>query len=150
MVSDDIYDVQKLEFDDNMSIKALYLYRKQSNWLKELKHSVEKDTIFIVEYPGIQGDYSFAFWNKVDTFFYTNTTGEFQSTDKSLFTKHMMRLVSEWDISEIKREESTNSELLPSEFVYATRIIIKNGKYKIDCIRFKEFFNLQRDGVDSY
>jgi hypothetical protein len=149
-VYDDIYNVQKLELDDSMPLKAMSLYRKQSNWLRELKYSVERDTVFLLEHSGIQGDYFFVVWNQIDTVFYTNTTGEFKPTDKLLFTKYMMKLVSEWNIPEIKREENTNSGLLPSEFVYATRIIIKNGKYKIDCIRFKEFFNLQRDGRDFY
>jgi hypothetical protein len=149
-ISDDIYNYQKNQFEDNMFVKSLNLYRKQSDWLKEFTYSNQNDTIFILELPGIQGDYYFTFWNKIDTLSYSNETGIFKFEDKPKFTKFMMKLVSEWNISEIKKEEDTNSNLLPSESIYATKIIIGKGKYKIDCIRFKEFFNLRRDEIDHY
>jgi hypothetical protein len=147
-VSDAIYKVQKSEFDDNMFIKALNLYRKQSNWLDKLEYSNKGDTIFILELPGVQGNYNFTFWNKKDTISYTNETGSFEFTNNPLFIKRMMRLVSDWDIEGIKEEENINSNLLPNETIYATRIIFLNKKYKIDSIRFKDFFNLERDSSD--
>ena len=57
----------------------------------------------------------------------------------------MMKLVSEWNIYEIKKEEEMNSNILPSELIYATKIVFTKGKYHIDCIHFKDFFNLKRD-----
>ncbi|GAB6010277.1 hypothetical protein [Dysgonomonas reticulitermitis] len=102
----------------------------------------------MLELPGVQGNCDFTFWNKVDTISYTNETGSFELTSKLLFTKKMMQLVSDWDIKRIKEEENLNSNLLPNETIYATRIVFSNKKYKIDCISFKDFFNLERDRID--
>lgn len=147
-VSDNIYQIQKSEFGDNIFIKALKNYRMQSHWFDKLEHSNTNDTIYILEHPGIQGNYDFTFWNRVDTLSYTNETGSFEFINKSLFTKKMMQLVSDWDIKGIKEEENINSNLLPNETTYATRVVFSNKKYKIDCISFKDFFNLERDRMD--
>ena len=147
-VSNGIYSIQKSEFGNNMLLKALKLYREQSNWVEKLEYSIKNDTVFILERPGIQGDYSFTFWNKTDTLSYTNETGLFEFTNKSLFIKQMMKLVSTWNIEEIEIEEKKNSNFIPNETIYATKIIFFNKQYKIDCICFKDFFNLQRDGMD--
>ncbi len=142
---DSIYSVQKKEFGDSMDIKALNYYREQSKWFEKLNHSNKEDTIFILERPGIQGNFSFTFWNKRDTVTYTNATGSFEFKNEPSFTNYMMKLVSEWNITEIRLEENLHSNLLPSEMVYATIIIVKDKKCKIDCIRFKDFFKLERD-----
>jgi hypothetical protein len=148
-MSDDIYNIQRQKFGSNsMDIMTLHLYREQSDWLKKINYSDKNDTIFILELSGIQGEVLFTFWNKIDTISYTNSTGEYKIVKGIMFTKYMMKLVSEWNISEIRKEEETNSNLLPTELVYATRIIVKNKKYKIECIRFKEFYNLKRDSMD--
>jgi hypothetical protein len=152
-MSEDIYTVQGQKFgSESMDVMTLHLYRERSDWLKKMNYSDKNDTIFILELPGIQGDIYFTFWNKKDTLSYTsaypNSTGEYKIVKEVIFTKYMMKLVSEWNISEIRKEEEINSNLLPSEFVYATRIIVKNKKYKIECIRFDDFYNLERDSMD--
>ena len=148
VISNDIYKIQKSEFGDNIFIEALKNYRTQSHWLDKLEHSNKNDTVYILELPGMQGNYDFTFWNKVDTISYTNETGAFELVKKPLFTKEMMQLVSDWDIKGIKEEENVNSNLLPNETIYATKVIFFNEKYKIDCISFKNFFNLERDRMD--
>lgn len=146
-ISYDIYNIQKLEFGDNILIQGLSLYRRQFNWDKELKYSQKKDTIFLLELPGIQGDYHYTFWNRVDTISYANNTGTFKLINEPSFTEYMMRLVSMWDIQGIKEAEKNNLNLFPSEIIYATRIIFRNNKYRIDCIRFGDFFNFERDRI---
>jgi len=147
-VSEDIYSIQKSKFNDTLNLKALSLYRKQSEWFTKLNYSCKKDTIFILEFPGIQGNYNFTFWNNTDTISYTNESGTFELMNKTLFTKYMMKLVSEWNIKEIKKEESINSNLLPSEKIYATKIIFLNKKYNMDSICFKDFFDFERDEMN--
>ena len=87
-------------------------------------------------------------WNKNDTLSYTNEPGKLMQTEQRLFTKYMMKLVSDWNIPEIRREEKINKVNLPEEIIYATKITFNKGKYFIDCFTFNDFFNLKRDGVD--
>lgn len=131
-----------------MLIQGLSLYRQQFNWSKELKYSQKQDTIFLLELPGVQGDYYYTLWNRIDTISYSNNTGSFKLINEPLFSKYMMKLVSMWDIEGIKEEERTNLALLPSEVIYATKIIFRNNKYRIDCIRFGDFFNFERDRME--
>ncbi|MDR1881487.1 MAG: hypothetical protein LBR26_01740 [Prevotella sp.] len=137
-----IYDCHKVD------MKLLNKYREQVNHLDMFDYPKQNDTIYILEMNGIQGNYLFTAWNKSDTISYTNESGKLASTKNRLFTKYMTRLVSEWNLSEIKKEEETNSNLLPSETIYATKIVFTKGKYYIDCVSFKDFFNLQRDGMN--
>jgi len=143
-LSDDIFNCPMSASDYN----SFRLYIQPVNWYKELKFSTKNDTIFLLEYPGIEGDYYFSFWNKKDTLSYFEDNGRYKfAHNKMIFTKYMMKLVSEWNILEIREEEKNHSTLLLG-YIYATRIIIKNGKHKIDCIHFKDFFDLKRDGMD--
>jgi hypothetical protein len=147
-LSNDIYNTQKSVFGYDMFLKGLSFDVERSNWYKELEYSTKNDTVFLLEHPGIQGDYYFSFWNKKDTLSYSNVTGHLEFTHKKfVFTKYMTKLVSEWDILGIREEERICSNL-SSDMVYATRIVIKNGKYKIDCINFKDFLDFKRDGMN--
>lgn len=94
---------------------------------------------------GFQGDLYLTYWNRVDTISYTNTEDKPGYVSNLLFTKYMMGLVSQWNILKIKEEEKVNSSLIPKEPVYATRIIIRKNTYKVECVRFNDFFNLERD-----
>lgn len=147
-ISQDIYNCQKVRFPENEEvIKSLDIYRQKFNWIDKLNYSSEEDTLFVLEMPGIQGNYMYTIWNKTDTISYTNESGNFMLSNRPLFTEYMMKLVGEWNIQEIKEEEK-NSSLYPTESIFASKIIIKNKKYKIVCVKFKDFFNLKRDGMD--
>lgn len=148
-ISQDIYNCQKVRFPENeFAIKSLDIYRQQFNWVDNLNYSFEEDTLFVLEMSGIQGNFMYTFWNKADTISYTNESGSFMLSNRPLFTEYMMKLVGEWNIQGIKEEEENNSSLYPTESIFASKIIIKNKKYKIDCVKFKDFFNFKRDGMD--
>lgn len=144
-ISDVIYNIQKTKFYDDELIKGLNIYRKESKWFEKLNYSHGGDTVFILELPGVQGDYYLTFWNGKDTISYSNTTGQFLLVRESLFTRHMMNLISQWDIQSIQMEENMNSNVLPKETVYATKIIFSNKKPQIDCLCFSYFLNEERD-----
>ncbi|MGI6048041.1 MAG: hypothetical protein ACOYEG_08560 [Petrimonas sp.] len=118
----------------------------QWDYLDKLGYSKKNDTIYILEMNGIQGDFYFTIWNKSNTLSYTNVSGKLVQAERSLFTKHMMKLISEWNIDEIRKEEKINKVTLPKETIIATRITFNKGKYNIDCLTFNDFFNLKRDG----
>lgn len=151
-ISKEIKDIQLL---DQPNVKAYincyYNLRNVSNSLKHI-HVTKRDTIFMLE---SYGDWSSLelksiVWNNTDMISYTsNDAGKsYVMAEKKLFTNYMVKLVSEWNIEEIKKEEKLNRESIPQYWVYATRIIINGKKHKIDCIYFKDFFDLQRDGMD--
>jgi len=148
-LSSDIYDTQTLTFGEGIFLKGINIYLQRSKWHEELNFSLKNDTIFLLEYPSIEGNYCFAFWNKKDTLTYPDVLKNLEFYHgKTPFTKYMMKLVSEWNILAIREEEILHPVQLPSGIVYATRIIIRNGKYKIDCIDFKDFFDFKRDNID--
>jgi len=120
----------------------------QLDYLDKLGYLKENDTIYILNMTGLEGDFYFTIWNKSDTLSYTNVSGELIQTERSLFTKYMMKLVSEWNISEIRKEEQINKMTLPERVVYSTKIIFNKSIYSIDCLTFNDFFNLKRDGTD--
>lgn len=144
-VANNIYMNQIQAFGDTMLLEGLQVYREKSNMLERLRYSTVNDTVFALEMLGFQGDLYLTYWNKVDTISYTNTEGKPEYVSNLLFTKHMMGLVSQWDILKMKEEEKVNFSLISKEPVYATRIIIRKNTYKVECIRFNDFFNLERD-----
>lgn len=144
-VYNSIYKNQIQAFGDTMLLKGLRNYREKANILEKLRYSTVNDTLFVLEMLGFQGDLYLTYWNKADTISYTNRAGEPEYMNNTLFSKYMMQLVSQWNVQGIREEEKVNSSLLPNEPVYATRIIIQKNKYKIKCIRFDDFFNLNRD-----
>jgi hypothetical protein len=111
-----IYDCQK---NQGIDLKPTNSYREQLNYLNRFEYSKSNDTIFILEMYGIQGDVIIAIWNKSKILSYTNKKGYFENKDEALFTKQMIKLISEWNIPEIRKEEDTNSNLLSSELIYA-------------------------------
>ena len=144
-VANNIYMNQIQAFGDTMLLKGLQAYREKSNILERLRYSAANDTVFALEMLGFHGDLYLTYWNKVDTISYTNTEDKPGYVSNLLFTKYMMGLVSQWNILKIKEEEKDNSSLIPKELVYAARIIIRKNTYKVECVRFNDFFNLERD-----
>lgn len=60
----------------------------------------------------------------------------------------MMKLVSEWNVEKIRKEEEINGASIPQYMNFACRIIFSGRRYNIDCIYFKDFFNIDRNGMD--
>ena len=135
-------DIYVCQDDQNIFGKSLNLYRKQLNYLSKFEYSPKNDTVYILEMYGVQGNILITIWNKHKTLSYTNEQGSFESKNDALFPKYMMKLISDWNISEIRKEER-DSTILPRELIYATKIIFNKGEYRIDCICFKDFFNLE-------
>jgi hypothetical protein len=147
-MSKDLYKTQISFFGENVYLQKLDKSIIQSfKWYNRLNFSTKNDTILLLEYAGVQGNYFCTFWNKKDTLSFTNQTGNIELSCNTLFTDYMMKTVSEWDIKSITKEEKLHP-ILPEVKVYATRIVFINGIYKIDCIRFNDFFDLKRDGRD--
>ena len=123
---------------ENRDINCYYKLREKTNILNEMKLNHPIDTIFILQIH-----------REVDTL--SINSEDFgktvQITNQQTFISYMMKLVADWNLDEIKKEELTNG-IRPSDGIFATRIIVNSKKCQIDCLYFKNFFNMQRDGMD--
>lgn len=140
----------KLTDYDNYHIDMYYKYRKETGVFNRLNINLKNDTIFIIEMHGdlSNNHYFSSAWNKLGLISYEYDENSLSYQCTSLFGVYMLKLVSEWDVEKIRVEEKVNSSMIPNTIIYATRIIFENKKCKIDCIRFKDFFNLERDRMD--
>lgn len=128
-----------------------YSLRKKTNILKEFSPTSKNDTVFILE---SHGDFSdpillSTVWNmsKKRSYYSKDFGKTFSVTKKAQFFNYMRKLVSEWNVAAIRKEEIENAHITPVEYIYATRIIFNGKKYQIDCLDFKFFFNFERDGL---
>jgi hypothetical protein len=104
------------------------------------------DTLYILETYEIEsGTYLSSIWNRKDVLNYTYNRNIFSFDQQKLFTNYTVQLVQNWDTATIRKEESVNANSLPERYIYATRVSIANAKTKIECIKFREFFKLERD-----
>ena len=136
---------------ENRDINCYYKLREKTNILNEMKLNHPIDTIFILQIHRevyLSSSY-LMIWNKNDTL--SINSEDFgktvQITNQQTFISYMMKLVADWNLDEIKKEELTNG-IRPSDGIFATRIIVNSKKCQIDCLYFKNFFNMQRDGMD--
>ncbi|WP_332001478.1 hypothetical protein [Chitinophaga sp.] len=108
--------------------------------------SSDFDTLYLLESYEIEsGTYVSRIWNEKGSFNYTYNRNSFSFDQQKLFTDYTVQLVQKWDTATIRREESVNASSLPEKYINATRVFIANTKVKIECIKFKEFFKLERD-----
>ncbi|MBP1615014.1 MAG: hypothetical protein H6Q13_2462 [Bacteroidetes bacterium] len=145
----EIKKVQLHQYPDSKNaINAYFQLRRESNCMDKLSPVNKNDTVFMLD--------QFLVWNPPYLFStcWNQTTKlsieskdagkTFNFTEEYCFTNYMLKLVSEWNLEEIKKEEIENKEISP-EGIFATRIIFNEGQYQIDVFRFESFFNFKRD-----
>ena len=128
-----------------------YNFRQRTKILKKIHKNQETDTLFLLEIHGDKSD-SYLYvtaWNSYDTISYDVENygkGNITISPKYLtFSKYMYFLVSKWNDFEIRKECKSNSKMIPVRYLFATRIIIDKKKYRISCMYFREFFDIDRD-----
>lgn len=133
---------------EKRDINCYYDLRKKSNILHKMNVSFMEDTIFILQTHRVVATSCLflTVWNKKDTLSVSsdNSGDTFLITANTEYTKYMMKLVSEWNMEEIKNEEKENGVISP-DLIFVTRIIFNEKKYKIDCLYFNDFFDIKRD-----
>lgn len=106
----------------------------------------KSDTLFFLEsFHYETGEYYGRIWNNHNFIQYIYLNDTFNLKPNKIFTSYMIELVKNWNIENIRLEEKQNSNMLPNNPLTATRIIISHNKLLIDCIKFKDFFKLERD-----
>lgn len=104
------------------------------------------DTLYLLEAYEIEsGTYSGRIWNRKGALNYTCNKNIFSFDQQKLFTAYTIQLVQTWDTTAIRIEEKINATSLPEKYINGTRVFIINTKTQIECIKFKEFFELERD-----
>lgn len=133
---------------EKRDINCYYDLRRKSDILRKMNASFMEDTIFILQTHRIVAVSCLILtvWNKKDTLSVSsdNSGDTFQITGNTEYTKYMMKLVSEWNMEEVKNEEIKNGVISP-DLILVTRIIFNEKKYKIDCLYFSDFFDIKRD-----
>ncbi|WP_430899030.1 MULTISPECIES: hypothetical protein [unclassified Paraflavitalea] len=104
------------------------------------------DTLYILETYEIEsGTYTGRIWNGKSVLNYTYNRNTFSFEQQNLFTTYIVKLIQSWDTTAIRKEENINASILPEKYINGTRVFIANTKTQIECIKFKEFFKLERD-----
>ena len=124
-----------------VKIENFRMYRDSSDFFKNIK---QNDTIYMIEHLSEPyNNYFLIIWDYVDTACFYGISVErtlnkiSYNAQTSTFSKCDIKLVGQWDIKGIRKEERKYPKYTESMgFNYATRIIIKKNKYIIDCIRF--------------
>lgn len=112
----------------------------------KLNNFSNSDTLFILETYDYESSIFYGkIWNSKNEVNYKYKLGKFVFTDEKIFTKITCKLIEDWDIKRIKKEEKENSSMIPSFIITGTRVIDKDSIRKITCTKFKEFFLLERD-----
>lgn len=156
-ISRDIRKIHLSQYPDAKDrINHFYKLRQKSKSLNEFIPFGKNDTIFMIEVYGIEssGFMFTTYWNNSKrTSNCSDNSGEtFEDLKGDKYKTcanrmYMIKLVSEWNIDEIRKEEKINRAVTP-DGVFATRIIFNGKKYKIDSFDFDDFFNLERDQFD--
>lgn len=101
--------------------------------------------IFIETYDLVGGTFIGEIWDGVNkSLTYTFHNGKFVFNEPSVFTNYTKQLIKKWDVESIKFEEKANVTISPYT-ILGSRIVRVNNSIKVDCIKFKEFFSLERD-----
>lgn len=102
------------------------------------RYSKMNDTIFIIDIPTEEGGLICYMWNKLDTIKadYCQIKYNVSISNQALF-----KIVGEWNIPMLQKysvpdPNKTYHGYLP---IYASRVIIKNGKYIMECTKFYDY-----------
>ncbi|MBE9468057.1 MAG: hypothetical protein IMY72_07015 [Bacteroidetes bacterium] len=126
--------------------KSFHEIRIKIDSLNKFNSIKDADTIYFLESFGIEdGTFYGKIWNRNESIEYTYYRRKFNFNQKGIFTQYTCKLVEEWNILEICEEEKVNSTMTSPITIFGSRISFKKGKVKAKCIKFKEFYNFERD-----
>jgi hypothetical protein len=106
-----------------------------------------KDTIYLLEgYNMETATFYGRIWNENHEVNYSYSRGAFTLQEQSVFTDYQIKLVTNWDTVQIRKEEKTNGNWLDNNLLINGIRCYKSGNnWEIDEIYFKNFLNSKRD-----
>jgi hypothetical protein len=110
-----------------------------------------KDTLYILE--GFNMEISTFYgriWNENHEVNYSYSKGTIALQKQSVFTDYQIKLMTNWDTTQIRKEEKDNGNWLDNNLlINGIRCYKKGNNWKIDEVYFKDFFNYKRDNKGS-
>jgi hypothetical protein len=110
-----------------------------------------KDTLYMLEGYNIEtATFYGRIWNKKNEVSYSYIRGAFVLEKYSVFTDYQIKLITNWDSVQIRKEEKINGNWLDNNLlINGIRCYQKGNSWGIDEISFKNFFNSKRDSKVS-
>lgn len=140
-VLQDIYTYQKTDNDVLDTASRFNSVRHMLNEMDSLLFiTQEKDTVFLLEMYDMETSISYGkIWNKKKGINFTyDHIRNLIFSDEDLFPEYIQKLVSDWRIKEIRKEEKS-SGIPTRNNIYATKVVL-GKKNKIRVITFEEFY----------
>jgi hypothetical protein len=106
-----------------------------------------KDTLYILEAYNLETSMFYGrIWSENHAVNYSYSIGVFTFKKQSVFTDYQIKIVTNWDTVQIRKEERDNGNWLDNDLlISAVRCSQKGGNWKIDEVYFRDFFNSKRD-----
>jgi hypothetical protein len=126
---------------------CFYEVRNNIDTLKHLYFINETDTLFFLESIGIESNNFYGqIWDKNKRIGYAySDKNNIKFYSEKIYTNIICKLIENWDTTSIRNEEKHDSPMMNPRTIYGTRVIVYKKRLKIDCIKFNEFFILDRD-----
>ncbi|RKO70756.1 hypothetical protein D7322_15925 [Sphingobacterium puteale] len=142
--SKQIYKAQKVEKDCGVYPKLSFESRKKViDRIDFINYS--NDTVYCLEsYYTETGEYYSAIWTKKGTVEFKVYQNNLEYGQK-FFIKRLYKMIEEWDLPTIQKAEKESGGMLGGAMMMGAIITLDNGNFKMDCIQFKEFFNIGLD-----
>jgi len=110
-----------------------------------------KDTLYLLEGYNMEiSTFYGKIWNRNHEINYSYSKGTITLQKQSVFTDYQVKLITNWDTVQIRKEEKDNGNWLDNNLLLNAFRCYKNGSnWKIDEVYFKDFFNSKRDSKVS-
>jgi len=131
------------EKDLKYSFHKIRLKIDSLNLLDSIKNI---DTLYLMESYSLEdGTFFGRIWTKNYAIEYVYYRGEFDFSKNNIYTKYTCKLIENWNISALRNEEKKSAIMTSPHKIFGSRVVINNRKTRTNCIRFNEFYELERD-----
>jgi hypothetical protein len=105
------------------------------------------DTVYILEGYNIEiATFYGRIWNKSHVLNYSCSKGVFMLQKESVFTDYQIKLTTDWNTIQIRKEEKNNGNWLGNNLLMnGIRCYKQGSKWRIEEVCFKNFFDPKRD-----
>lgn len=145
-ISDRVYRQQVKVKPKNLDLIEKFKEVRKREELKIELNGKSLDSLYILEAFNASDGFIYGkIWNNSFDINYEFYNDEFTFIDECTFTDYTCGLIEKWDLDAIYKEEKINSTIVAPLTIYGSFIRCKKRKIKVECIKFKEFFELERD-----
>ncbi len=142
--SKQIYKAQKGKKKCGVSPKLSFESRKKlADTIDFIDYS--NDTVYCLESYYIEtGEYYGAIWTKKGTVEFKVHLNNLEY-GQNFFIKRLYKMIENWDLPALRKAERESDGMFGGGVMSGAKVIIDQGDFRMDCVQFDEFFNLQLD-----